>query len=396
MTLDEAIARLKHVADGGAESGKVVLQAIVDGLTIIGQDSEDALKTVKQATDNQGILMSLLQAIDRELHKSGSSSVELIAARGEYSNLNARLNALNALIEELIAKQPEWRSMSRTETIPFGRQTVYNDQWLPDESRVTTAGVDGARVVTWEEEFVAGKSTGKKRSEIISIIKQPVTQVWTEGTKAVEVVNRLTPDMFSVRYGMDLQKNGLKVDPPIITDISQLEAYIWDVNGGFRINSQALLLNQKFTLAFRYRKQSGVLLTMGGEADFKWSNHNLFMDGNLKTQKWFDRINVGDDRNEHTVYMHITVPSDTGHLNMLNVMPNWHNFAETRVTFADVALYNGHFNPFVNDQYYVVKQGDTANTIASSKGLTLAEFNAMNRTIINTGLIVVGQNVRVG
>ena len=395
MTLDEAIARLQHVANGGSESAKVVFQSIVDGLTIIDGESQETLKTVKQATDNQGILMSLLQSVEQELGKSGSSSIELVAARGGHNELNDRLNELNDLIDALIFKQPEWRSMSRTETIAFGRQTVYNDQWLPEESKVTTPGVNGTRVITWEEEFAAGVSTGKKRNETSAITKQPVTQIWTEGTKSVAIVNRLTPSMFSLRYGMDLQKNGVKVDPPVVTDISQLESYIWDVNGGFRINSQALLLNQKFTFALRYRKQSGTLLTMGGEAEFKWRDHDLFMDGNLKTQKWFDRINVVDDRNEHTVYMHVTVPSDEGHLNMLNIMPNWQNFAETRVTFADIALYNGHFNPFANDQYYTVKQGDTANSIATARGLTLAEFNALNKTILNTAMIVVGQNVRV-
>lgn len=386
------------IIDGTNPEGRrasVVREAIHDGLELVHSESQDTLSTVKQATDNQQHILSLLQAIDQELDKSGSSSVELVAARGGHSELNNRLNELNGLIDHLIFLQPVWRSMSRTETVPFGRQVVYNDQWLPEESKVTTQGENGTRVVSWEEELAAGVSTGNKRNEVSAITKQPKTEIWTEGTKSVAIVNRLTPSMISLRYGMDLQKNGVKVDPPVVTDISQLEAYIWDVNGGFRVNSQALLLNQKFTFALRYRKQSGTLLTMGGEADFKWRNHNLFMDGNLKTQKWFDRINVGDDRNEHTVYMHITVPSDEGHLNMLNVMPNWQNFAEVRVTFADIALYNGHFNPFANDQYYIVKAGDTANSIATARGLTLAEFNALNKTILNTALIVVGQNVRV-
>lgn len=76
----------------------------------------------------------------------------------EQSVSNGKISSTNVTSAE------EWRPMSRRETIQRGTDTINVSYLLPSQS-YTEQGIDGVVLVTWEEKFVNGVTTGEKRNE---------------------------------------------------------------------------------------------------------------------------------------------------------------------------------------------------------------------------------------
>ncbi len=73
------------------------------------------------------------------------------------------------------------KTITETQDIPFGSTTVNDSTLDKGKTKVTTAGVNGTKTLTYQVTYSDGRETGKKllKSEIT---KQPVAQVTAIGT----------------------------------------------------------------------------------------------------------------------------------------------------------------------------------------------------------------------
>lgn len=81
----------------------------------------------------------------------------------------------------------EWkREVITTEVIPFGRTTQEDNEVLPEDSYVKTAGVDGVKEISYEYKFVNGKKTDERRNREEETVKEVVNEIYIKGTMVIE------------------------------------------------------------------------------------------------------------------------------------------------------------------------------------------------------------------
>ncbi|WP_323373530.1 G5 domain-containing protein [Plantactinospora alkalitolerans] len=76
----------------------------------------------------------------------------------------------------------EKRKITEIRSIPFGERTVKDSSLAKGKRKIRTAGVKGAKTLTYEVTYVDGVQTGKKLVKEV-VTKRPVTQVVAVGTK---------------------------------------------------------------------------------------------------------------------------------------------------------------------------------------------------------------------
>lgn len=153
-----------------------VFQAIADGLELL-----------YARVENNDTILNEMKGIYSSLALSDSvdnSSSEVVAARGDKENLDARLTELESEITTLLANNtPVLVKETVTERIPFGRTTEVNPDLLPSQSYVETAGVEGVTVVEITYETIRGV----KQREVSRVIKSqtsPQNEIYVVGTKS--------------------------------------------------------------------------------------------------------------------------------------------------------------------------------------------------------------------
>lgn len=103
-----------------------------------------------------------------------------------------------------------YEEKTETESIPFEKTTKKSNDFAIGTKKITTKGVNGEKEVTYKQKFVNGKLidtvvTGEK------VIKKPVTQVTSVGTKKIQPV-KAKGEPISANASVKLDKNGVPVD----------------------------------------------------------------------------------------------------------------------------------------------------------------------------------------
>ena len=108
---------------------------------------------------------------------------------GHQTNLNVKPAQGAASVETLTATSEQaqhtptitTRTVTETQDIPFGIETVTSDALSKGTSKITTAGVNGSQTLTFQVTYQGDKQTDKKLINT-TVTQQPVTQVTTIGT----------------------------------------------------------------------------------------------------------------------------------------------------------------------------------------------------------------------
>lgn len=93
-------------------------------------------------------------------------------------------SGMTVYIETGVSEQIEWRKKSSTNSIPFTSSSEYDETLTPEQSYTKQQGINQQVLITWEEKYVNGISTGetRNRQEIIQTKGQPEIKVI--GTKS--------------------------------------------------------------------------------------------------------------------------------------------------------------------------------------------------------------------
>lgn len=87
----------------------------------------------------------------------------------------------------------EVKTVTVTQSIPFGRRTVKDSSLTEGTRKVRTKGVAGVKTLTYEVTYTDGKESGRKLvSQAVS--KQPVTEVVAVGTKKKAQTRKCDPN----------------------------------------------------------------------------------------------------------------------------------------------------------------------------------------------------------
>lgn len=93
-------------------------------------------------------------------------------------------SGMTVYVETGVSEQIEWRKKSNTNSIPFTSSSEYDETLTSEQSYIKQQGINQQVLITWEEKYVNGISTGetRNRQEIIQTKGQPEIKVI--GTKS--------------------------------------------------------------------------------------------------------------------------------------------------------------------------------------------------------------------
>lgn len=93
-------------------------------------------------------------------------------------------SGMTVYVETGVSEQIEWRKKSSTNSIPFTSSSEYDETLTSEQSYTKQQGINQQVLITWEEKYVNGISTGetRNRQEIIQTKGQPEIKVI--GTKS--------------------------------------------------------------------------------------------------------------------------------------------------------------------------------------------------------------------
>lgn len=130
----------------------------------------------------------------------------------------------------------EWRNKSITNSTPFESHTEYDNSITPEQSYIRQSGINKETLVTWEEKFVNGVSTGEIRN------RQETVQ--TTGRDEIKVVGTKT----STTPSNELPDN--KIDYPSVQDKVKAIEYYSDNKMFFGTLDYIQYSNEPYTFSF--------------------------------------------------------------------------------------------------------------------------------------------------
>lgn len=261
--------------------------------------------------------------------------------------------SLNIHLEALVTQQVEWRPKQRVTTIPI-TTTYTDDPTLNKGVEIEdSAGTQGKTTITWEAEYINGVATGKKRNEKTVTVDMVPRKV-RRGTKPVQVElnNVLTQANTEVTYSTNTYVDGTRTEGDAVpTGGSAFELRQWEnPSGGLTISDGDLEANKPYTLAFTMERTGGSpiqtahfvigMTFFGGKHYFNGVEKSIPPDAGQ-----YVFTSHMTQSGKVTYYFQFTTESDspTGDYFQLN-FDNDAN--DTRVTISDLALYEGHVDPF--------------------------------------------------
>ena len=93
-------------------------------------------------------------------------------------------SGMTVYVDTGVSDKVEWRKKSSVNSIPFKTNIEYDETLTPEQSYTKQQGINQQVLITWEEKYVNGISTGetRNRQEIIQTKGQPEIKVI--GTKS--------------------------------------------------------------------------------------------------------------------------------------------------------------------------------------------------------------------
>lgn len=172
--------------------GKVKDALATAGITI---DDNDLLNYEQEVYLEDGMCIQVIRRQEVCLEENGNETVIYTTAKTieEFLNLESiRLGEKDRifpkpakLIEEgmhIQLNRVDVKQQVEVESIPYETETKLSDSMNEGTSEITRAGVNGKKKVTYEITYVDGKEESRKVVKE-KIVKEPVSQVVTKGTK---------------------------------------------------------------------------------------------------------------------------------------------------------------------------------------------------------------------
>ena len=96
-------------------------------------------------------------------------------------------SGMTVYVETGVSEQIEWRKKSSTNSIPFKQSIEEDDTRTPEQSYIKQNGINKEILVTWEEEYINGVSTGniRNRNEVVKTVGRDEIKV--VGTKVSSI-----------------------------------------------------------------------------------------------------------------------------------------------------------------------------------------------------------------
>lgn len=259
---------------------------------------------------------------------------------------------LNIHLEALVTQQVEWRPKQTVTTIPVTTKYTNDTSLNIGVEIVDSEGTQGKITITWEAEYIDGVATGKKRNENTTTVPMVQRQV-RRGTKPVqsELVDILTQENTSVTYSTNTYVNGEgTVGDAVPTGGSPFELRQWEnPSGGLTISDGDLDPNSQYTLAFEMENTGSNFTKAHFVIGMTFFGGKHYFNGIEKSippsAGQYNFTSHMTQSGKVTYYYQFTTEPDSPTSDYFQV--NFDNDANnTRVTISDLALYEGHVNPF--------------------------------------------------
>lgn len=259
---------------------------------------------------------------------------------------------LNIHLEALVTQQVEWRPKQTVTTIPVTTKYTNDPSLNIGAEIVDSEGTQGKITITWEAEYIDGVATGKKRNENTTTVPMVQRQV-RRGTKPVqsELVDILTQENTSVTYSTNTYVNGERtVEDAVPTGGSPFELRQWEnPSGGLTISDGDLDPNSQYTLAFEMENTGSNFTKAYFVIGMTFFGGKHYFNGIEKSippnAGQYNFTSHMTQSGKVTYYYQFTTEPDSPTSDYFQV--NFDNDANnTRVTISDLALYEGHVNPF--------------------------------------------------
>lgn len=327
----------------------------MEQVTIKLTPKDNSIPTLQQVTNNLSYTFndvtngSYDYTITSQAYQPVSGTLEV------NSNQSVNITLIEIVTEPVITWVPKTRTRSKAYTI----ETQYDPSLLPSES-YTIAGKAGVETQNYELKYIDGVPTSEERNlSAWQVTTAPKNEVQIIGTKVEtpsELTNILTPSNVRLIGNTDLQINGERAALQTVSDLSKVELRQWaDGFGGISIGADDLVNDRDYTIVLKYRiiKNISSIRTTGNMAFWR---HKAFINNVLVSEgsggdvaKDNFSVTTGQD---HTFVYQFNTGTQTLSQNIYRVIFNEDKTGVTSTNDAilhlfDVAIYQGHVNPFV-------------------------------------------------
>lgn len=234
-----------------------------------------------------------------------------------------------------------WVLKTRTRDVPFQTEVTYDNDMDQGQKNITKQGVVGSEQQTYEQKHINGEGTWEERNHSAwTIVKQPVTQHETVGTRIVNLLN--DSNVFSAGSN-DLLTDGVK-DPNKTFKVSEtIHIHKWESDGRIRWFSGMVEWLKSYTIEFEIRKTSGSFNDIGGYLSGSWFDYDktIFKDGVKITGDWETGVTLDDTTAWQTYKIHITMGELVGLQDEFTIEPNVSDGTTCKYEIRNISLFEG-------------------------------------------------------
>ncbi|MFD0866943.1 transglycosylase family protein [Tessaracoccus lubricantis] len=215
LEISVAYARPLNVSiDGEERELWTTAKNVGDALKMLRLDAADSKLSASRsaAISREGLSLDIVTAKDYTLTAGGATTpkrlagtvADALAEAGITPDADDKLSpAAETQLEdgmEIVFVRVDVKPSTKTVAVAFDKTTVKSDDMLKGDEKVTTKGVPGENLETYTNVYEDGVL---KSSQLASteVVKEPVTQVTTVGTKVVPVATSS-----SSGEGLDLRR----------------------------------------------------------------------------------------------------------------------------------------------------------------------------------------------
>lgn len=227
---EESVIRIERTCLVGVNDAKgtvyftfdgTVAQAITEAEVIVGEN--DLINYSESDLVTDGMIISVAHAFPVGVRYHGEHiSIEMAVGTVEDALVKAGVtlgknDVVSHDLTEVVSSgivifvdEVVYEEKTKTEEIPFDKTTKKSDSYAVGTKKITTKGVNGEKEVTYKEKYVNGKLIDTTVTNE-KVIKEPVTQVTSVGTKKVQPV-KANGEAISTMGSVALDSNGIPKD----------------------------------------------------------------------------------------------------------------------------------------------------------------------------------------
>lgn len=308
--------------------------------------SNSSNPTITRTTSNPQLVLpdvahdTYTLSITSDVYKPYSTSVVL---NGEAE--------LNIHLEALVTQSVEWLPRSKVTTIPITTNYTDDPTLNVGIEVVDSEGVMGKITETWEEEYIDGIATGRKRNENTTTVEMEQRQV-RRGTKVpdVQLVNILTDDNVSATYSTNIYVDGARTEGDAVPIGGAFELRQWDnPSGALTVSDGDLGPTALYTLAMEMENIGPAVETAKFVIGMSFFGGKHFFNGT--------EVSIPPSAGEYDFKAHFPNSGKVRYVFQFTTEPgtpmgdyfqvHFDNTANnTTVKLSNLGLYEGHVDPF--------------------------------------------------